>query len=179
MYGSHTFVPVGCTCKKQTVVSHSRTEAEIVSWDAGLFSDGTPAARQRCCACHLHHKQAMNAPYRVRQFFKTVLQQEYHFKVDVIVGDASAAAYRYYRRQEYQDPHNSSVAIMLREMQREVNTGRPFKCRLHIYHSTNNHSSQLNTAGNLVLLLHGYSLMEKAGWTQNYEKTLEELAWER
>ena len=49
MYGSRTFVPVGCTCQKQTVVSHSRTEAELVSWDAGLRSDGTPAARQRCC----------------------------------------------------------------------------------------------------------------------------------
>ena len=28
----------------------------------------------------------MNSPYRVRQIFKTVLQQVYHFKVDVIAG---------------------------------------------------------------------------------------------
>ena len=62
----------------------------------------------------------MNAPAAVRQFFKTVLQQVHHFKVDVIAGDANAAAYKYYKKQEYQDLHNSSVAVMLREMQREV-----------------------------------------------------------
>ena len=41
---------------------------------------------------------------------------------DVIAGGANAAAYKYYKRQEDQDLHNASVAIMLREMQREVNT---------------------------------------------------------
>ena len=55
----------------------------------------------------------MNAPAAVRQFFKTVLQQVHHFKVDVIAGDANAA-YKYYKHQEYQDLHISSVAIMLR-----------------------------------------------------------------
>ena len=44
----------------------------------------------------------------------------------------NAAAYKYYRRQEYQDLYNSSVAIMLRDMQREVKTGRPSESRLHI-----------------------------------------------
>ena len=75
--------------------------------------------RLRFCVCHLHHERATNAPASVRQFFKTVLQQVHHFKVDVIAGVATAA-YKYYKRQEYQDLHNSSVAIMLREMQREV-----------------------------------------------------------
>ena len=68
----------------------------------------------------------MSAPASVRQFFKTVLQQVHHFKVDVIAGDVNAAAYKYYKRQEYQDLHNSSIAIMPRELQREVNTGHPF-----------------------------------------------------
>ena len=45
--------------------------------------------RQRCRVCHLHHEQAMKAPYRVRQFFGTV--------VNVIAGDANAAAYKYYK----------------------------------------------------------------------------------
>ena len=45
-------------------------------------------------------------------------------KVDVIAGDANGAAYKYNKRQEYQDLHSLSVAIMLREMRREVNTGR-------------------------------------------------------
>ena len=72
-----------------------------------------------------------------------------HFKVDVIAGDANAVAYKYCKRQEHQDLHNSSVAIMLRKMQREVNTGRPFESRLHIDFSSNYHSSQLSSASDL------------------------------
>ena len=34
----------------------------------------------------------MKSPLRVRQFFETVLQQVQNFKVDVIAGDANAAA---------------------------------------------------------------------------------------
>ena len=64
----------------------------------------------------------MKAPYCVRQFFGTVLQQVHRFRVDVIAGDANAAAYKYYKKQEYQYLYNSSVAVLLREMQREVNT---------------------------------------------------------
>ena len=35
-FGSHTFVPISWMCKKQTSVSHSSTESEIISLDAGL-----------------------------------------------------------------------------------------------------------------------------------------------
>ena len=35
-FGSHTFVPISWMCKKKTSDSHSSTEAEIVSLDAGL-----------------------------------------------------------------------------------------------------------------------------------------------
>ena len=59
--------------------------------------------RQPCCVCHLHHERTMTAPGSVRKFFKKVLQQEYNFKVDVIAGDANAAAYKYFRKQEYHD----------------------------------------------------------------------------
>ena len=38
--GSHTFVPITWLCKKQTSVSHSSTESEIISLDAGLRLDG-------------------------------------------------------------------------------------------------------------------------------------------
>ena len=41
--GSHTFVPTSWMCKKQTAVSHSSTESEIISLDAGLRLDGLPA----------------------------------------------------------------------------------------------------------------------------------------
>ena len=42
-FGSHTFVPISWMCKKQTSVSHSSTESEIISLDAGLRLDGIPA----------------------------------------------------------------------------------------------------------------------------------------
>ena len=40
---SQTFVPISWMCKKQTSVSHSSTESEIISLDAGLRLDGVPA----------------------------------------------------------------------------------------------------------------------------------------
>ena len=40
VFGSHTFVPISWMCKKQTSVSHSSTESEIVSLDTGLRFDG-------------------------------------------------------------------------------------------------------------------------------------------
>ena len=40
VFGSHTFVPISWMCKKQTSVSHSSTESEIISLDAGLWLDG-------------------------------------------------------------------------------------------------------------------------------------------
>ena len=41
--GSHTFVPISWIGKKQTSVSHSSTESEIISLDAGFRMDGIPA----------------------------------------------------------------------------------------------------------------------------------------
>ena len=43
IFGSHTFVPLSWMCKKQTAVSHSSTESEIISLDTGLRLDGLPA----------------------------------------------------------------------------------------------------------------------------------------
>ena len=43
IFGSHTFVPTSWMCKKHTAVSHSSTEAEVISLDAGLRMDGIPA----------------------------------------------------------------------------------------------------------------------------------------
>ena len=43
VFGSHTFVPTSWMCKKQTSVSHSSTESENISLDAGLRLDGIPA----------------------------------------------------------------------------------------------------------------------------------------
>ena len=43
IFGSPTFVPISWMCKKQTAVSHSSTESEIISLDTGLRLDGLPA----------------------------------------------------------------------------------------------------------------------------------------
>ena len=45
IFGSHTFVPISWMCKKQTAVSHSSTEFEIISLDTGLRLDGLPALK--------------------------------------------------------------------------------------------------------------------------------------
>ena len=91
----------------------------------------------------------MKSPAAVRELFKTVLQQVCHLKVDVIAGDANAAASKYYKKQEHQDLRDSSFAVMLREMQREVNTGHPLERRLHIDYSTNNHPTRLHAANDI------------------------------
>ena len=43
IFGNHTFVPISWMRKKPTSVSHSCTEAEIISLDAGLRMNGIPA----------------------------------------------------------------------------------------------------------------------------------------
>ena len=43
VFGSDTFIPISWMCKKQTSVSHSSTESEIISLAAGLRLDGMPA----------------------------------------------------------------------------------------------------------------------------------------
>ena len=42
-FGSHTFVPISWMRKKLTSVSHSSTEAVIISLDAALRVDGISA----------------------------------------------------------------------------------------------------------------------------------------
>ena len=56
VFGSHTFVPTSWMCKKQTSVSHSSTESEIISLDAGLRLDGIPALAgfDRCSSSPKH-----------------------------------------------------------------------------------------------------------------------------
>ena len=43
IFGSHTFVPISWMCEKQTAVSHSSIESEIISLDTGLRLDVLPA----------------------------------------------------------------------------------------------------------------------------------------
>ena len=43
IFGRPTFVPISWMCKKQTAVSHSSTESEVISLDVGLSMDGVLA----------------------------------------------------------------------------------------------------------------------------------------
>ena len=57
-------------------------------------------------------------------FFAKVHKKVQHYRVDVMAGDASAAAYQYYKKQKYQDLYNC------RHVERNVMTdehGPPFR----------------------------------------------------
>ena len=82
--------------------------------------------------------------------------------MDVIA--ASADAYKYYKKQD-QDLYNSSIAVMLREMQRKV--------RLHIYCFTSCHFSQLRSKSGLDCSFMAILSWDN-NWTQNHEKNLEQ-----
>ena len=53
IFGGRTFVFNSWMCKKQTTVSHSSTESEIISLDAGLRMDGLPALDRWMLHCAL------------------------------------------------------------------------------------------------------------------------------
>ena len=55
IFGSQTFAPIGWMCKKQTSVSHSCTEGEIISLDAGLRMDGIPLFDLRDLVIEVFH----------------------------------------------------------------------------------------------------------------------------
>ena len=66
IFGSHTFVPTSWMCKKQTSVSHSSTESEITSLDAGLRMDGIPALDLRDLASEVLHSSS-NQPEKSQE----------------------------------------------------------------------------------------------------------------
>ena len=41
--GPNTYVPINWLCKKQTAVSHSTSESEVIALDAGVRMEGLPA----------------------------------------------------------------------------------------------------------------------------------------
>ena len=43
LVGPRTFVPLSWICKRQTAISHSSTEAEVISLDAALRMEGLPS----------------------------------------------------------------------------------------------------------------------------------------
>ena len=85
--------------------------------------------------------------------FESSSKRSFHkcttFKVDVIAGDTNSAACEYLRKHEYRDLYNSSVAVTLREIQREVDQGRPLEDTLCIDYYNNNHFLHTSKASDL------------------------------
>ena len=48
LWGPNTFFPLSWICKKQTAVSRSTTEAEVISLAHGLFSEALPTLQLWC-----------------------------------------------------------------------------------------------------------------------------------
>ena len=133
--------------------------------------------RLRCSVCHLHHEQALRAPHRVRQVFAQALKKVQHHRVDVVVGDATAAAYRYYKRQEYQALYNSSIC---RHVKRKFNENSTWTAhfRADIIVIIRPIITILSIARQIILIVaswlfpHGEDRLD-----QNCEKTLEQHVW--
>ena len=106
--------------------------------------------RLRCCVCHLHHEEEMKAP----TVFDTISKKyEKSYNTTRLMSLLEIAmrqhTNKYCKKQEYQDLYSSLVAVMLREMQRDINMGRPFEGRRHIYYFSNNHFAQLRSVDDL------------------------------
>ena len=82
IFGSHTFVPISWMCKKQTSLSHSSTESEIISLDAGLRMDGIPALDLWDLIVAVLHGNT-NQNDRVRgEPYKSPTRKKIHGKID-------------------------------------------------------------------------------------------------
>ena len=81
IFGSHTFVPISWMCKKQTSVSHSSTESEIISLDAGLRMDGIPALDLDLIVAVLHGSTHQNNQLRGDPY-KSPTRKKSHGMID-------------------------------------------------------------------------------------------------
>ena len=82
IFGSSTFVPISWMCKKQTSVSHSSTESEVMSLDAGLRMDGIPALDLwDLIVTVLHGNTHQNDQVRGDPY-KSPTQKKIHGKID-------------------------------------------------------------------------------------------------
>ena len=82
IFESHTFVPISWMCKEQTSVSHSSTESEIISLDAGLRLDGIPALDLwDLIVTVLHGNTHQNSQVR-GDTYKSPTRKKIHGKID-------------------------------------------------------------------------------------------------
>ena len=79
---SHTFIPISWMCKKQTSVSHSSTESEIISLDAGLRLDGIPALDLWDLIVAVLHGNTYQKDQEREDPSKSPTQKKIHGKID-------------------------------------------------------------------------------------------------
>ena len=82
IFGSHTFVPTSWTCKKQTSVSHSSTESEIISLDARLRLDGFPAFDLWDLIVAVLHGNTYQTHKAREDSYKSPTRKKMHGKID-------------------------------------------------------------------------------------------------
>ena len=61
LVGPKTFVPITWISKKQTAVSHSSTEAELISLDAGMRTEALPILSFWDTICQVFHQDRLPA----------------------------------------------------------------------------------------------------------------------
>ena len=109
IFGSHTLVPISWTCEKQTAVSHSSTEAEIMSLDAGLRMKGIPAMSLWDTIIEILHPQAGSDSKLVHQ---TQIQKHHEPFRDIDYESPNARLFSMrtslYIFEQRQTSHNSS-----------------------------------------------------------------------
>ena len=81
---------------------------------------------------HLFYMWTMSSFAAVQEIFETVFQQMCLLRIDVITTDLNDVVYKRYKKQKYEDLQNSSLVIILREMQREVNLDLPIFQEIYI-----------------------------------------------
>ena len=82
IFGSHTSVPISWVCKKQTSVSHSSTESDIISLDAGLTLDGFPALDLWDLIVAVLHGNTYQNDQVQRDPSKSPTRKKFHGKID-------------------------------------------------------------------------------------------------
>ena len=82
IFGSHTFLPISWMCKKQTSVSHSSTESEIISLDAGLRLNGIPILDSWDLIVPVLHGNTHQNDQVRRDAYKSPTRKKIHGKID-------------------------------------------------------------------------------------------------
>ena len=130
VFGSHTFVPISWMCKKQTSVSHSSTESEIMSLDAELRLDGITALDSwdlivavlgNTTPGLFTHSEDIDIDFRVSGLPHAVVKQAENFRVRELVKKIESHPHRRALQADLQqnnayNPFSDESKAMIREM---------------------------------------------------------------